>query len=97
MLNVKEFDFVPTLNKVFMSSNWSEREIWDMHGVYFSNHVNLNRILTDYGFKGNPLKKDFPLSGYKEVYYDDLRKRILNVKISLAQEYRNFTFSYSNW
>jgi len=97
VIKVKEFEVVYSLYNVFKSSNWSEREIWDLYGIFFKGHINLNRILTDYGFKGHPLRKDFPLSGYKEIFYDDSKKRIIKSRISLAQEYRNFTFNESNW
>lgn len=81
---------------VFSSANWSEREIWDMYGVFFSNHPDLRRILTDYGFEGHPLRKDFPLSGYKEVRYDDIQKRVVYEPLETTQEFRYFDFS-SPW
>lgn len=77
---------------IFPSANWWEREVWDMFGVYFSNHPDLRRILTDYGFEGHPLRKDFPLSGYIEVRYDDSEKRVISEPIELAQEFRYFDF-----
>lgn len=76
---------------IYSSAGWFERETWDMFGVFFRNHPDLRRILTDYGFKGHPLRKDFPLTGYVEVRYDDFLKRILYEEVSLAQEYRVFT------
>nr|YP_010165724.1 NADH dehydrogenase subunit 9 [Imasa heleensis]QRR29737.1 NADH dehydrogenase subunit 9 [Imasa heleensis] len=81
---------------VYNSANWSEREIWDMYGVFFSNHPDLRRILTDYGFEGHPLRKDFPLSGYKEVRYDDLQKRVVYEPLEISQEFRYFDFN-SPW
>lgn len=83
---------ISSLCSLYSSSNWWERECWDMFGLYFKNHPDLRRILTDYGFEGFPLRKDFPLSGYVEVRYDELKKRIINEKLSLSQEYRYFDF-----
>ena len=77
---------------IFQNANWWEREIWDLFGIYFSNHPDLRRILTDYGFEGNPLKKDFPLSGFIEVRYNDSKKKIVVEPVVLAQEYRSFNF-----
>jgi NADH/F420H2 dehydrogenase subunit C len=81
---------------VYSSANWWEREIWDMFGLYFTNHPDLRRILTDYGFEGFPLRKDFPLSGYVEVRYDDAVKRVVCEPLEFAQEYRSFKFE-SPW
>ncbi|XP_074644689.1 NADH dehydrogenase [ubiquinone] iron-sulfur protein 3, mitochondrial-like [Tubulanus polymorphus] len=81
---------------LFAASDWYEREIWDMYGVFFANHPDLRRILTDYGFEGHPFRKDFPLSGYVELRYDDELKRIVVEPIELAQEFRKFEYS-SPW
>lgn len=77
---------------IFKNANWWEREIWDLFGIYFSHHIGLRRILTDYGFEGNPLKKDFPLSGFTELRYNESKKKVVIEPISLAQEYRVFNF-----
>ena len=83
-----EFDFVHSLTPVFKGANWLEREVWDMYGVFFSNHPHLSRILTDYGFAGYPLRKDFPLSGFTEVFYDDEQKSVVSVDLEISQEFR---------
>jgi len=85
--------FIPTLSSVYLNSNWSEREIRDMFGVYFTNNIDLRRLLTDYGFEGFPLRKDFPLTGYFEVRYDDERQQILYEPVQLTQEFRIFALS----
>ena len=74
------------------SANWFERETWDMFGICFLNHPDLRRILTDYGFEGHPLRKDFPLSGYLEFKYDDSKKRVIAEPVELAQQFRKFEF-----
>lgn len=93
---VDEFTPVPSVSSVYKGAGWYEREIWDMFGVFFSNHPDLRRILTDYGFDGFPLRKDFPLSGYVEVRYDDTQKRVVCEPLELSQEFRYFTFT-SPW
>jgi len=87
---------IDSCNGVFKAANWYEREIWDMYGVYFANHPDLRRILTDYGFEGHPQRKDFPLSGYVEVRYDDEVKRVVVEPVELTQEFRKFDLS-SPW
>lgn len=83
---------VPSLVDVFPAANWFERETWDMYGVVFSGHPDLRRLLTDYGFEGHPLRKDFPLSGFVEVRYDDAQKRVVYEPVTLRQEFRRFDF-----
>ena len=94
--SVDEITPVDSVVNVFSAAGWWEREVWDMFGVYFANHPDLRRILTDYGFEGHPLRKDFPLSGYLEVRYDDSEKRVVSEPLELAQEFRYFDFS-SPW
>lgn len=89
-LNIEELSYTDSITPIFIAADWAEREAWDMFGVFFLNHPNLKRILTDYNFSGHPLRKDFPLSGFREIYYDDVLKRIVFVKVELAQEYRNY-------
>ena len=83
---------VPSVVGVFRSAGWFEREVWDMFGVMFADHPDLRRILTDYGFEGHPMRKDFPLTGYVEVRYDDAKKRVVYEPVSLTQEFRRFDF-----
>ena len=89
---IRETETVPSLVDVYPACNWFEREIFDMFGILFSNHPDLRRILTDYGFRGYPLRKDFPTTGYIEVRYDDAQKRVVYEPVSLVQEYRQFDF-----
>ena len=81
---------VPTVTGVYSSAGWFEREAWDMYGIKFADHPDLRRILTDYGFKGHPLRKDFPVTGYVEVRYDDDQKRVVYDPVKLTQDFRNF-------
>ena len=83
---------VPSVTPVFNAAGWYEREAWDLYGIFFSNHPDLRRILTDYGFDGHPLRKDFPLTGYVELRYDEDQKRVVYEPVKLAQEFRRFDF-----
>jgi NADH-quinone oxidoreductase subunit C len=83
---------VPSVTGVFSAAGWFEREAWDLYGIYFSDHPDLRRILTDYGFEGHPMRKDFPLTGYVEVRYDEDQKRVLYEPVRLKQEFRSFDF-----
>jgi NADH-quinone oxidoreductase subunit C len=83
---------VPSVIEIFPGANWFERETYDLYGVLFTGHPDMRRILTDYGFEGHPLRKDFPLTGYVEVRYDDAEKRVIYEPVRLAQEFRNFDF-----
>jgi NADH dehydrogenase (ubiquinone) Fe-S protein 3 len=94
---VDELTPVPSLDRLFPAANWFEREAYDMFGVFFSGHPDLRRILTDYGFTGYPLRKDFPLTGYTEVRYDFSRKRVVSEPVELTQEFRAFAMLESPW
>ena len=87
---------ISSITKIFPSANWMEREVFDMYGVKFKNHPDLRRILTDYGFKGHPLRKDFPLTGFNEVRYSEKDKKVVYEPVKLEQNYRNFDFE-SPW
>ncbi|MBU3030266.1 NADH-quinone oxidoreductase subunit C [Paracoccus marinaquae] len=89
---IREDEVVPSLIRIHPSANWFEREIFDMFGILFSGHPDLRRLLTDYGFRGHPLRKDFPTTGYVEVRYDESEKRVIYEPVNLVQEYRQFDF-----
>ncbi len=91
-LAAREDEMVPSITAVHPSANWFEREVFDMFGILFSGHPDLRRILTDYGFTGYPLRKDFPTTGYTEVRYDEAQKRVIYEPVKLVQEYRQFDF-----
>ncbi len=96
MLRVPENEAVPTITAVFLNANWYEREAWDLFGVSFQNHPDMRRILTDYQFEGHPLRKDFPLSGYTQVYFDEKTGQVEHEPVHLDQPYRDFDFQ-SPW
>ena len=89
-------EVIDSITKIFPSANWMEREVFDMYGIKFKNHPDLRRILTDYGFKGHPLRKDFPLTGFNEVRYSEKDKKVIYEPVKLEQNYRNFDFE-SPW
>ena len=93
---VNESTYLSSSCSIYKNANWWEREVWDMFGIYFQEHPDLRRILTDYGFEGYPLRKDFPLSGYVEVSYNSFKKRVVVDPLELAQEFRSFSYE-SPW
>ena len=95
-INIDEKKLVPSITKIFPSANWMEREVFDMYGITFNDHPDLRRILTDYGFEGFPLRKDFPLTGHTEVRYSEDKKKVISEPVRLDQQYRDFDFE-SPW
>ena len=94
--DISENEVIASLTPIFPSANWMEREVFDMYGIFFKDHPNLKRILTDYGFEGYPLRKDFPLTGHTEVRYSEEKKKVVSEPVKLDQAYRNFDFE-SPW
>ena len=95
-IDVKEKEIVGSITSIFPAANWMEREVFDMYGIDFKDHPDLRRILTDYGFEGHPLRKDFPLTGHTEVRYSEDQKKVVNEPVKLEQNYRNFDYE-SPW
>ena len=95
-IKFKSDQVINSITKIFPSANWMEREVFDMYGIKFKNHPDLRRILTDYGFEGHPLRKDFPLTGHTEVRYSEDQKKVINEPVKLEQNYRNFDYE-SPW
>ena len=94
--SISENEVIPSITNIFPSANWMEREVFDMYGVTFKDHPDLRRILTDYGFKGHPLRKDFPLTGHSEVRYSEDEKKVISEPVKLEQNFRNFDYE-SPW
>ena len=96
LINFNVEEKIPSIVKLYPSANWMEREVFDMYGIKFKNHPDMRRILTDYGFEGHPLRKDFPLTGHTEVRYSEDQKKVVNEPVKLEQNYRNFDYE-SPW
>ena len=96
LINISSNEKIPSITKLYPSANWMEREVFDMYGIKFKNHPDLRRILTDYGFTGYPLRKDFPLTGFNEVRYSEKEKKVIYEQVKLEQDYRTFDFE-SPW
>jgi NADH/F420H2 dehydrogenase subunit C len=92
-VQIDEISTIPSIEKIYSTAGWFEREVWDLMGIFFSNHSDLRRILTDYGFEGHPLRKDFPLSGYIEVRFDESEKRVISEPVEMTQDFRYFEFA----
>ena len=89
---INDSEIVPSISKLYKCARWYEREVWDMYGISFKGNDDLRRLLTDYGFEGHPLRKDFPLTGFVELRYDETKKKVVYSKVKLTQDYRNFDF-----
>ena len=96
LISLEENQIINSITKIYPSANWMEREVFDMYGIRFKNHPDLRRILTDYGFEGHPLRKDFPLTGHTEVRYSEDKKKVISEPVKLEQNYRNFDYE-SPW
>ncbi len=96
IITADEDTAVPSVASLFPAANWFEREVWDLYGVFFADHPDLRRILTDYGFEGHPLRKDFPLTGFVELRYDEAQKRVVYEPVTLTQDFRRFEYT-SPW
>ena len=89
---INDNEIIPSVSKLYKSARWYEREVWDMYGISIKGNDDLRRLLTDYGFEGHPLRKDFPLTGFVELRYDEAKKKVVYSKVKLTQDYRNFDF-----